>query len=1000
MTRELIHQLERLGQERQRLEILLSRQPVWLAWKQLAELAEPADDFGRYMLARRTAELEDELLRDPLFCAHRSVMAAIQVFEGLSAPGPASKPVGERAENDCSFPTTDGEANPDAAAAAAAGADADGHSRSDTIPLPDGPLPDGVFPDDVLAGSSSRNDACSRTMELKALADLRGSPVIAQSVTIHEIPLRKHGEMATLTDGDAPPDRLTRIRRIDKDLAAALVARGVRHFSQIAAFGPADVRALSAALGLGRRISQENWIEQAALLAMKAGAGPAVGLPASSPKLPLPPADAQANADAGSGDGNAGSAGRNGPSAAGIAEVSSNAMSPQRAVATAAKAIAKGISQRRVIPAIIGRDTAVAALADRGEANVEIEADQAEGAGEGSALAAPQPGAQHPGASCLPDMVRNAARRIAAASRVRQASEIERSADPMPVAGHASFAPHECHTAREHEDARQRQVKPAVPDDLEFLEGVDGRIATRLRAEGVTRFDDVANWSAAAVAHVQALLGAAVPISRLGWIEQAALLARGGMTAYAARKARGELAALVAMPIESCVRDEAFAALLCAHALSHAPPEVVVAGLLPPDAEDRLPIAHGDEHADADGVVDVDGRLAVQPIDAEFDEVEEGEGARGSEVVEINAHRPSLVIVREPGVRREHAGAEIIQLRPIIEISADEADEQTDPEHAISASLDLVGGWDAFERHHDKPADDEPFDRIHDSRNQQRDPDPCHEHVLHGEPFDTSAEQALDEDGSKVGDGHAAIGASWLNRPDGRTTADEPGADEPGTNELGDGARVDIAAFEPGPAFVPAFETVHQPAAVPPARPPNIADRITAIERDAAELTGTSRLVLDRFKQGWHNVTGETAFATGDALAPDRPTLTPASTPQAGLGQERGFVDDLAEADVRIVMRQTHAAGLEPISRPHDPDSRLHADDAFDGKGYAAYRQSIEEASVEIVRIDEAAAETTALPSAPELTTPEGTTASQLSARAEPDEVGKVRRFLKALRGE
>lgn len=63
------------------------------------------------------------------------------------------------------------------------------------------------------------------------------------------------------------PDKLTRIKGILPDIASALNAKHVTRFLQIAKWSGADVASLSAALGLGRQIQGENWIEQAAILA-------------------------------------------------------------------------------------------------------------------------------------------------------------------------------------------------------------------------------------------------------------------------------------------------------------------------------------------------------------------------------------------------------------------------------------------------------------------------------------------------------------------------------------------------------------------------------------------------------------------------------------------------------------------------------------------------------------------------------------------------------------
>ncbi len=67
------------------------------------------------------------------------------------------------------------------------------------------------------------------------------------------------------------PDDLTKIRGITREQAKKLVALGVTRFEEIASWTTADVRTIRAALSVGVALSQQNWIEQAALLALKRG---------------------------------------------------------------------------------------------------------------------------------------------------------------------------------------------------------------------------------------------------------------------------------------------------------------------------------------------------------------------------------------------------------------------------------------------------------------------------------------------------------------------------------------------------------------------------------------------------------------------------------------------------------------------------------------------------------------------------------------------------------
>ena len=72
--------------------------------------------------------------------------------------------------------------------------------------------------------------------------------------------------LASLSTFDGPPDPLTKIRGIDAQLETELNALGVTQFRQIANWTHNDVRHIALSLKLDRRISRENWIEQAAML--------------------------------------------------------------------------------------------------------------------------------------------------------------------------------------------------------------------------------------------------------------------------------------------------------------------------------------------------------------------------------------------------------------------------------------------------------------------------------------------------------------------------------------------------------------------------------------------------------------------------------------------------------------------------------------------------------------------------------------------------------------
>jgi predicted flap endonuclease-1-like 5' DNA nuclease len=73
-------------------------------------------------------------------------------------------------------------------------------------------------------------------------------------------------------------------------------------------------------------------------------------------------------------------------------------------------------------------------------------------------------------------------------------------------------------------------------DDLTRIKGLGPKIAAALRALGVTRYAEIAAWTEADVAKIDAQLGAfAGRATRDNWIEQARLLAADDTAAYEAK---------------------------------------------------------------------------------------------------------------------------------------------------------------------------------------------------------------------------------------------------------------------------------------------------------------------------------------------------------------------------------------------------------------------------------------------------------------------------------
>lgn len=73
-------------------------------------------------------------------------------------------------------------------------------------------------------------------------------------------------------------------------------------------------------------------------------------------------------------------------------------------------------------------------------------------------------------------------------------------------------------------------------DDLRLMKGVGPKLATLLGTLGVTRFDQIAGWSAADIETIDAQLGTFKGrIERDNWVEQASLLAKGDTAGFEAK---------------------------------------------------------------------------------------------------------------------------------------------------------------------------------------------------------------------------------------------------------------------------------------------------------------------------------------------------------------------------------------------------------------------------------------------------------------------------------
>jgi predicted flap endonuclease-1-like 5' DNA nuclease len=231
--------------------------------------------------------------------------------------------------------------------------------------------------------------------------------------------------------GAGPSDDLTRIRGIDPVMQSRLRELGIRRYQDIASFSTRDIKGLSQALGLDARISLENWVGQAQILA---AGGQTYYSQRVDKGIPVPETAA--------------------------------ATSPAPAAATI------------VTPAA-------------------------------APVAAP---ASDPAPTASPS---------AAASPASELSHL-RSVRSEALIGEDAARSHDPRGAGE-------------GDDLKRIRGIGVLIEKKLYSLGITRYEQIANWTAADIERLSRVLDFKGSIERDNWIEQARILASRGQTQFSRR---------------------------------------------------------------------------------------------------------------------------------------------------------------------------------------------------------------------------------------------------------------------------------------------------------------------------------------------------------------------------------------------------------------------------------------------------------------------------------
>ena len=425
-------------------------------------------------------------------------------------------------------------------------------------------------------------------------------PVVAPSVAVPGVV----APLAPLAAATAANDDLTRIRAIDTALQARLIKLGAGRYRDIAGWRTADVARVSQALGFTGRIEQENWIEQAQILArggetaysrrrdrgelaQSTTVAPSVNQSAPS-GTPQPTVASVASVPQ-----------TGAPSPATTPRVADRAAFAQKPATTIPAPILQQPvrSVANVAPTIsvpgLAAAAASAAAAGLGSAAASLGRDDLQRIGginaEVEKLLNVQGVTRYAQVSSWSsDDAMRFDRLLGHEGRVRRENWIEqaqmlarggdtaysrqfdqrrasgsgsgvasdtprpsRLADAIRDVATKTGAEISAAPARSSDMSGMRSVRSeaytsknqptGTPDDLKRVRGVGVLIEKKLISMGVTSYQQIANWSASDIDRVSQVLDFRGRIERENWVEQARILSAGGQTEFSRRVDRGEV---------------------------------------------------------------------------------------------------------------------------------------------------------------------------------------------------------------------------------------------------------------------------------------------------------------------------------------------------------------------------------------------------------------------------------------------------------------------------
>jgi predicted flap endonuclease-1-like 5' DNA nuclease len=333
-------------------------------------------------------------------------------------------------------------------------------------------------------------------------------PAVAfEAEPVVDVPAAPEPEVAppVAAEPALPPEDLKRIRGIERELEERLNALGVRRFSDIASWSAGDVTRVSQTLGLLGRIEQENWIEQAQILARGADTDYSrrqrVAATTSAVGMAAAAASAAANATA------------------------QKSAGPDRFT----RIIGVDADTEKVLFGLgYSRYSEIAKWTSADVERVESAIGRPGRVGLDNWIEQARVLARYAGDATEPRPVR-------LADAIRE-NKSQKAAEPVSRPDMAGLRSVRSQALRGDGSALGGRI-----DDLKRVRGIGVLIEKRLNALGISSYEQIANWTKADIDSVSSQLDFKGRIERENWIEQARILASGGQTEFSRRVDRGEV---------------------------------------------------------------------------------------------------------------------------------------------------------------------------------------------------------------------------------------------------------------------------------------------------------------------------------------------------------------------------------------------------------------------------------------------------------------------------